>query len=138
MVSNTRIFYNLLASRKLQSLEDIQHYLGYMIKITELANKFQWVSILKYDDQFRILQATYNYPWCFDSNHLHTVLLEPIPKSPLTNRPLKGPSDHNSNFASTTNEGCTICRNFNSSKGCSFPSCVYEHACNRHISGGKA
>ena len=75
VVSNTRIFYNLLASRKFQSHEDIQHYLAYTIKIMELAYRFQLVSVLKYDDEFRLLQATYNYPWSFDSNNLHTVLL---------------------------------------------------------------
>ncbi|KAL9975400.1 hypothetical protein ACROYT_G012558 [Oculina patagonica] len=50
VVSNTRIFYNLLATRKLQSYVDIPHYLAYTIKIMELANRFQWVSVLKYDD----------------------------------------------------------------------------------------
>ena len=40
MVSNTRIFYNLLAGHKLQLLKDIQHYLVYTIKIMELANRF--------------------------------------------------------------------------------------------------
>ena len=45
-----------------------------------MANRFHWVSVLKYDDEFRLLQATYNYPWSFDSNHSHTVFLEPFPK----------------------------------------------------------
>lgn len=48
----------------------------------ERANRYQWVSILKYDHEFCLLQATYNnYPWSFDSNHLHTVILEPIYKT---------------------------------------------------------
>ena len=59
VVSNTRIFYNVLASHKLKSHKDIQHYLAYMIKIMELTNRFQWVSVLKYDNEFRLLQATY-------------------------------------------------------------------------------
>ena len=46
----------------------------------ELANRFHWVSVSKYDDEFRLLQARYNYPWSFDSNHLQTFLLEPFPK----------------------------------------------------------
>jgi len=138
VVSNTRIFYNLLASRKLKSHWDIQHYLAYTIKIMELANRFQWVSVLKYDDEFRLLRATYNYPWSFDSNHLHTVLLEPIPKSQPTIRPLNRPGDRNTSFVSTTNEGRTICRSFNSARGCNFSNCVYKHACNRRVTGGKA
>ena len=104
----------------------------------ELANRFQWVSVLKYDDEFRLLRATYNYPWSFDSNHLHTVLLEPIPKSQPTIRPLNRPGDRNTSFVSTTNEGRTICRSFNSARGCNFSNCVYKHACNRRVTGGKA
>ena len=46
----------------------------------ESANRFHWVSVSKYDDEFRLLQARYNYPWSFDSNHLQTFLLEPFPK----------------------------------------------------------
>ena len=104
VVSNTRIFYNLLASRKLSSQVDIQHYLAYTIKIMELSNRYQWVSILKYDDEFRHLQATYNYPWSFDSNHLHTVILEPKRTNPAN--PNRTPS--NQQFATTTNQGRTI------------------------------
>jgi len=33
---------------------------------------------LKNDDEFRHVQAVYNYPWSYDSNHLHTVILEPL------------------------------------------------------------
>jgi len=40
----------------------------------ELATRFQWVSVLKYDGEFRLMEATYNYPWSFDFNHLRTVL----------------------------------------------------------------
>ena len=59
VISNTRIFYDLLADGKLKSLGDIQHYLAYSIKIMELANRYQWVFVLKYDDEFRLLQATF-------------------------------------------------------------------------------
>ena len=40
-----------------------------------------------------------------------------------------------SSFAATTNDGHTICRNFNTQSGCTFPNCVYVHVCNRSISG---
>ena len=47
-------------------------------------------------------------------------------------------SSSNSQFVATTNEGRTICRSFNSPRGCHFTNCVYERACNRHVQGGKA
>jgi len=50
----------------------------------ELSTTFSWASVLKYDEEFRHLQATYNHPWSYDSPRLHTVLLEPISASSQT------------------------------------------------------
>ena len=78
VIANTRIFYTLFAGSKLPSVADLQHYLAYTVKIMELSLKHLWISVLRYDGKFRQLQGVYNYPWSFDSNHLHSVLLEPI------------------------------------------------------------
>ena len=78
VVANTHIFYSLLSGGKFPSLADIQHYLAYTVKVMELSSKYSWVSVLRYDDEFCKIQAVYNYPWNYNSNHLHTVLLEPL------------------------------------------------------------
>jgi len=57
MIGNTRIFYTLLLEGKLGSLTDIQHYLAYSIKIMELANKYEWKSVVRYDNEFRRMQV---------------------------------------------------------------------------------
>lgn len=75
MVGNARIFYNFLTSNKLSTPHDVQIYLAYTM---ELSNRYQWVSVLKYDDEFLLVQATYNYPWSFGFNHLHSIILELI------------------------------------------------------------
>ena len=117
----------------------MQNYLAYTIKIMELSNRYQWVSVLEYDDEFRHSQATYNYPWSFDSNHIHSIILEAISTKPSStfrssNRtPSPGPQ-----LVPSISDGRTICRNFNGSRGCSFHNCAYEHVCNRCVSGGKA
>ena len=41
-------------------------------------------------------------------------------------------------FIATTSDGRTICCNFNSSRGCTFHNCAYEHVCNRRATGRKA
>ena len=138
VIANTIMFYNLMISRKLNSLEDIQNYLAYTVKVMELSNRFQWPSVLKYDDEFRLLQATYSYPWSFDCNHLHTVILEPIPKTPTPTHSTRRAPGPSTRFAVTTSEGRTIFRGYNPPRGCSFPNCVYEHACNRRVPGGRA
>ena len=48
-------FDEFLFSGKLSTIRDIQEYLSYAIKILELANKYTWVSVLLYDDEFRIM-----------------------------------------------------------------------------------
>ena len=110
-----------MISRKLNSLEDIQNYLAYTVKVMELSNRFQWPSVLKYDDEFRLLRATYGYPWSFDCNHLHTVLPEPIPKTPTPTRSTSRASGTSTQFAVTTSERRTICRSYNSPRVAPFP-----------------
>jgi len=141
VIANTRIFYTLLSEGKLANSNQIQTYLAYTVKIMELTSKYEWKSILMYDDEFRKLQAIYHYPWDFDSHHLHTVLLTPIAKSLHTigvNKPTNTYNTNNNNrnqFANFTTDGRIICRNCNSTKGCTLHSCNFVHLCNRKVAG---
>ena len=128
VVGNTRIFHSLLSSGKLPSAQDVQHYLACTVKIMELSSKFSWPSVLQYDDEFRHIQAVYNYPWSFDSHHLHTVILEP-------KRYAGGKSTSGSAPANFSPDGRVICRNFNRVKGCSLADCHFAHVCNRQVNG---
>ena len=141
VIANTRIFNALVTKGKLPTHDDVQHYLAYTIKIMELANRYEWKSVLMYDNEFRKIQAMYNYPWSFDSNHLHTVTLTPLTTQATINNSTR-PRDRSSNalnsFASLTADSKVICRNFNSPRGCNFSKCAYAHVCNRKVPGGKA
>ena len=139
-IANLRIFYELLFSNKLSSMQEIREYLAYSIKILELAAKNTWQSVLLYDDEFRVLQHTYGYPWSTDHSHLHEVSLVPrwAAKSNAT-----GASHNSSNNPSLGNlksftvarlpNGEEICRLFNSKKGCQRSPCRYTHVCNRKV-----
>ena len=138
VVANTRIFYSLLSGGKFPSLADIQHYLSYTVKVMELSSKYSWVSVLRYDDEFRQNRAVYNYPWNYDSNHLHTVLLEP-PSVQGGQTKVGGsfskPGTQSPVTANYANDGRIICRNFNRQKGCTLHDCNISHVCNRKING---
>ena len=108
----------------------MQHYLAYTVKVMELSTKFTWGSVLKYDDEFRHVQAVYNYPWSYDSNHLHTVLLEP-----LTNKSAPARGSVANPFANFSGDGRVICRNFNRPKGYTLYECHFAHVCNRKANG---
>ena len=81
VIANTCIFHALLFSSKLPTTQDIRDYLAYTVKVMELAGKYEWVSVLKYDNEYRQLQATYNFPWSYDSPHLHELVLVPRAKA---------------------------------------------------------
>ena len=132
VVGNTRIFHTLLNSGKLPSPQDVQHYLAYTVKVMELSTKYSWASVLQYDDEFRHIQAVYNYPWSFDSHHLHTVTLEPLT---LAKKYVGGKSSLGSGFANFSADGRVICRNFNRAKGCTLYECHFAHVCNRQVNG---
>ena len=146
VVGNTRIMYTLLFSNKLPTNSDIRDYFCYTVKVMELANKYEWKSVLHYDDEFRHLQAVYGFPWSYDSNHLHTVILEHKSPSKLHNNSTGrsgfggGPRNNNSDggIANLTRDGKIICRSFNSINRCSRQACKYIHCCNRKLQDGKA
>ena len=74
------MFYTSLSEGKLSTQSAIQDSLPYTVKIIELIARYDWKSILMYDNELRKLQALYKFSWSFDSTHLHTVLLQPIYK----------------------------------------------------------
>ena len=59
------------------SLGEMQSYLGYMVKVMELAGGYEWVSVLKFDDDFWHIQALSHYPWLYESHHLHATSCSP-------------------------------------------------------------
>ena len=115
----------------------------------ELATRFEWKSVLIYDNQFQQLQALYDIPWVYESPHLHTVKLVPlervIPRAPYpTARSKLGSDNHSRNFSNSvgrnvskdppiathTSDDNEICRKLNGRMGCSLYQCRFMHACN--------
>ena len=126
----------------LSSAADIHDYLSYTIKVLELSRKFSWESVLKYDDEYRVLQHTYGYPWSFDHSH-HEVMLVPHWVSSghaVTNfSPVKNNSYRNNQSSANpptgthNSSGQEICRNFNRAKGCQKTDCGFSHSCNGKV-----
>ena len=144
-IANLRIFYEFLYSKKLVSMQDVRDYLSFSVKVLELATKYTWESVLLYDDEFRILQHTYGFPWSTDNSHLHEVVLIPrwaaaLPRSlghtfssPKSNSNGSGSILARANTLSHLSNGLEICRMFNSRKGCQKSPCKFSHACNRKV-----
>ena len=70
--ANIRILTESLRMGALEPLA-LYYYLAYTIKVGEMADRYNWQSILQYDRVYRIQQATYGFRWGSDSPHLTTV-----------------------------------------------------------------
>lgn len=109
------------------SFKDIQDYLSYTVKISELIETYTLMSVLSYDDQYRRLQHEYNFRWGSDSQHLHTRFLkrrEVVSANNSTRPPV-------ARFSTTTssNSASPICKQYNTPNGCTWPNCKFSHIC---------
>ena len=143
-----RILNHVIEGNQFSSLGEMQCYLGYMVKVMKLAGGYEWVSVLKFDDDFRHIQAFYHYPWLYESHHLHATRLQPKSSTYATGANLQKAKSQQSQsqgqnrsnivqVAQYAGDGREICRNYNRQRGCQLTSCNFAHVCNRKI-GGKA
>ena len=130
-IANLAILYKLVGENKLGG-NSMLDYLSYTTKVYQLVQRFSLPSVLLYDREYRKLQASMNFRWGTDVQHLHTLCLQardkPVaqgmqgPKKPGTQRPGGGKGDK-------SRRDTPICRNFNSTRGCTHPNCSYKHEC---------
>ena len=131
-IANLAILYKLSGENKLAG-ESMLDYLSYTTKVYQLVQRFSLPSVLLYDREYRKLQASMNFRWGTDVQHLHTLCLQArdkpsaqgmqtAAKKPVMQRPGGNRSDR-------PKRDIPICRNFNSAKGCTHPNCSYRHEC---------
>ena len=114
----------LKAYSTLQARGAGENYLSYLTRVAQLAQVFQWQSVLLFDREFRRLQAESNLPWDTECSYLMTLLLRPLPSPSSTTanskydrRPRKDPAS-----------GKEVCIRFN--KGtCTSTACRFAHMC---------
>ena len=108
-----------------------------------MAGRYEWVSVVKFEDEFRHIQALYNNPWLYESHHLHpTLLCAKTPASfPVTaeQKSKKQPAgqSHGTKVAPVlyTVDGRVICKRYNGQFCCQLVACNYIDVCNRNVEG---
>ena len=125
--ANSKIMHKLIQKGTLSSPSDIQDFLSYTVKVSELLESYTLISVLHYDDQYRKLQHEYKFRWGSDSQHLHTRFLKRRERPNLSNRTSASGTATHSSFVSPT--AAPICRQFNSALGCQWPNCRFAHIC---------
>ena len=59
-----------------------QAYMSYTVMVSQIAQKYEWPSVLLWDREYRKMQANLGFRWGTDQSHLRDVLL--IPKQKFT------------------------------------------------------
>ena len=77
--ANPSILYKLVGDNKLSGTF-LMDYLSYTTKVYELVQRFNLVSVLLYDREYRKLQSSMGFRWGTDVLHLHTLFLQPRDK----------------------------------------------------------
>ena len=141
LAANARIMAELLATEVLSS-SCVCQYLAYTCKVGDLAERFDWKSVLSFDREYRILQAAHNIPWGMDTSHLITTLLREKPPAQFNqgygNLYKNNRSGHVAHYQQEKSFGQArpssgysnkeICKLYNRGR-CAYPNCRYEHLC---------
>ena len=128
-VANLAILYKLVGENKLQG-PALMDYLSYTTKIYQLVQRYSLVSVMLFDREYRKLQASLNFRWGTDVQHLSNIHLQAREKPVAQgNQSRKGPLPFKQNRSGPNKSEIQVCRNFNSQKGCSFTDCKFKHIC---------
>ena len=126
------ILYKLVGENKLVG-SALMDSLSYTTKVYQLVQRFSLVSVLLFDREYRKLQASMGFRWGTDVQHLHTLFLQARsqPSAQASQQVKKGANANGQKPGKFNKDrkGKEICRNFNSSKGCSFSDCRFQHTC---------
>ena len=138
-LANIAILYKLFQEGSIQ-LHEVFDYLSYTTHIYSLIGTHELTSVYFYDREYRRLQAGHKFRWGTAVGHLSSgfLRLRTVSSTPQGNatqfkastRPDRPPYRAPFQFQNHTNDGKTICKNFNTKMGCTFTGCKFEHVCN--------
>ena len=74
--ANIRLLAHLLETGELRRA-DMEYYLAYTSMVYDLAGCFEWASVLRFDTQYRELQAQHGFVWGAQASQLEMRLLVP-------------------------------------------------------------
>ena len=121
--ASSRILAKLILDGKV-GLDAVAHYLAYTVKVSSLAQRYVWTSVLMYDREYRKAQAIYNFPWGSDVPHLVSVHLVP--------RTDKSTSAAKATPSAGREQLPYACNLYNASGTCQYGSnCRFQHHCSK-------
>ena len=126
-VANLAIL-NRLREDGLLSATSIMDYLSYTTRLYQLFQRYDAVSVFYYDREYRKLQSQLAFRWGTEVTHLQTLWLKEGHRS-ATTPTTTGPLVATPKYAAKAADGRTICRLYNTQRGCHFKDCRFAHVC---------
>ena len=96
------------------SLDHVMQYVGHLVKIANMGQRFHWKSVVKYGYEYRKAQAESNFVWGADNVFMMQVSLR---------------ERTNVNTPSSRHDFAKVCSRFNSTRECQWKYCKYVHSC---------
>ena len=116
-------------------IEVVMQYIGYIIKIANMGQRFNWQSVLKYDSEYRKYQATGHFPWGADNAWAMLMFLKDNTSKPLHIETHTHTQHGYRRNIHDPHTGNIVCEKFNGRQGCSLKACRYAHTCKTCFSG---
>ena len=131
--ANLRLMTHLLEVGDLRR-RDIEYYLAYSAMIYDLAGRFEWWSILRFDTQYRELQAQHGFVWGAQASQLEMRLL--VPKGSQAHG--AAASKHKSRPEKLTKQSTILCKMFAARGACKFgEQCKFRHVADSDMAAPK-
>ena len=134
--ANARILIKLIDSQDITTLQEVKEYMEYTKKIGDHARENFIPTVMRFDDKFRKDQAQKSWSWDHDDPFLlhNNLIKRPTSYGGRATNASQGrqASRNTPNVgrqAVYDSRGREICRQFQSTNGCSRPGCIYSHVC---------
>ena len=120
--ANMRLAAQLVKDGQLK-VEGLLYYMAYTALVSDLASKYDWLSILEFDTKYRELQAEYQFNWGTPHPHTERYYLRPRRVMVAGERGRHGGANDQSK-----NRDIPVCRMYVARGKCSFgDTCKYRH-----------
>ena len=110
------------------SLPHVLQYAGYLVKIANMGQRFQWKSVTKCEAEYHKAQAEAGFPFGADSNFMMQLFLRDWPAVEAKPHSQPNSAPHRQTKFDP-DSGKPICGRFNTPIGCKVPWCKFAHVC---------
>jgi hypothetical protein len=118
-------------------LQRIMDYLGYVVKVANMGQRFQWKSVLNYDREYRRVQAESGFPFGADNSYMMQLFLRDRDQATAYGhapaKPALGSTHPQTKYDPSS--GKPICGRYNTPQSCQLRNCRFAHVC-RSCFGG--